>query len=90
MKMPSINVFKIAASADPELFESMMSRIGLPIIGIANQDPLRKDVQVESIKAMADVITEDVDDNVDMHPALRQIKTLAESMGYIVSVESAE
>jgi len=86
--MPSVDVFEIVALSDRHLFEQMMSSAGLPILGEVTRDPLDHMVSSESVRAVADVITEDFD-QVDLPPELDAIKRMAEALGFIVGLNEA-
>ena len=83
-KMPSVESMEILAVSDQPVFESLMSYIGLRVEGKVSGDPLEKQVQTESIFAVATEITEDVFDYVECDPRLHGYKQMAEDYGYVV------
>lgn len=82
---PSIDALEILAVSDPVTFEGLLYDAGLQIEGRMDDDPLNKNVQCESISAIASEITEDIHDFVDINPIVLEYKKLAEDYGYIVS-----
>jgi hypothetical protein len=79
-----IESLTILADSDPRLFAETIRQYGLEVIGLKNNDPLEKQVQLETIESMASVITESIDENEELHPTILAIKQLAEARGYIV------
>ncbi|MDB4489922.1 hypothetical protein N9045_00250 [bacterium] len=78
------NHLGLIADSDSELFESVLSKSGLKVIGKRDCDPLRKSVQSESVQSIASLISE----SKDVNPKVSDIAKLADSLGYIV--ESSE
>lgn len=85
MRAPSVRVMRII-SADPELFESVMGRLGFRLVRREN-DPLSTQVQNEDIDAIAAVISEDSNTRLRIHPYHKQLQEMAQKMGYIVVME---
>jgi len=83
---PSIGAIELLATTDANVFEHVMSSIGLPILGVRDDDPLQKTALPEDIEAMASELTESADEYHDLDPYLASIKDLAEALGYIVSI----
>lgn len=86
MQLPSLEAMEIMAISDRPLFEHIMSQIGLPITGLMNTNPLEKDVQTESISAVASELTEDRHEFASLDPRRRLMKQMAEFHGYIVAI----
>lgn len=84
--LPTLRAMQIMAISDRPLFEHLMKQIGLDVVGMVNTDPLQKETQVESVEAIASVITENRHDFVELNPELAAIKKAAEKLGYIVAV----
>jgi len=87
MTFPSLTAMELMAVGDRSLFEHHMKRIGLPIAGRRNLDPTETDVQLESISAVASIITEDVDENIGLDSYRARVKKIAEDHGYIVTID---
>lgn len=85
MTKPSINVMHIAA-ADPALFEHLMASVGLRIVP-RDSDPLQTNVQEEAVMAVASAITEDAYQPIRLSPYRKQLKEMAEKLGYVVMLE---
>jgi hypothetical protein len=71
---------------DPKLFAHIMSEAGMEIAARDN-DPLRESVQDEEVASIASVLLEDHNARIELSPAKRALKRLAESNGYIVSLK---
>ena len=87
MKKPSLGVMEIVAVADRSLFEHLMQGVGLQVVGFNDGDPLRSSIQSESVTAIASIITEDIHETNIIDPYRRQVKTMAEELGYIVAID---
>lgn len=85
--MPSLKVFSMLAKSDPALFKHLLRNEGLQIIGKRDTDPLNKDVQVESVLAIASTLTEDVYDQLELNPHQASLQRIAEDHGYMVAIE---
>jgi len=72
--------YELIASSDASLFESILNKAGYKVIGRKDIDPLRTQVQSESVEALASLITESANDV----PQIDTILAVAESFGYIV------
>lgn len=86
-RLPSLESMEILAVSDPEAFGSLMEHIGLPIVGIAEDDPLETRISESTVAAIATEITEDVNEYVDIDPRLFGYKEMAEDYGYVVSLD---
>ena len=71
---------ELIADSDFELFESVLSKSGLKVIGKRDRDPLRTSVQSESVQSIASLISE----SKDHSPKVSSMAKLADSLGYIV------
>ena len=87
LNVPSLTALELMAVGDRILFEHHMKRIGLPIAGRRNVDPTKTDVQLESISAVASIITEDVNENIILDSYRLRAKKIAEDHGYIVTID---
>lgn len=81
-----IETLRILATSDQEVFAEAINSFGMEVVGTKNMDPLEKRVQVESIEAMASVITEDINDDAELTPAQSAIRKIAEDVGLIVAL----
>ena len=80
----NIESLRILAKSDKRVFAETISSFGMKVIGAKTSDPLDKQIQEESITAMASIITEDINDNADLTPAQVAIKKMAGEVGLIV------
>lgn len=78
---------EILAVSDRDTFSKLMANMGLPVVGVQNVDPLRSQIQEASIAAIASYLTEDANDRVRVSPKQLPYLQLAESYGYLISVE---
>lgn len=85
--MPSIAALEILAVADQPVFENVMEEIGLHVEGRIDDDPLKSQVQTESIAAIASELTEDRHTFIETNPNLHEYKKMAEDYGFIVSFQ---
>ena len=85
MRAPSIRVMRVAAS-DPDLFESLMGRLGFRVVR-RDTNPLSTTVQSEAVQAIASAICEDKNERIKLQPYHRQLKEMAEKLGYVVVLE---
>ncbi len=83
---PTISTLELMIRSDISLFEHYIRQIGLKIVGLRSTDPIDITVQSESVTSIASVITDDINNNVDLSPYQTQIKRLAEDYGYIVAI----
>jgi hypothetical protein len=72
---------ELIAGSDPSLFESILNKAGYKVIGRKDSDPLRTEVQSESVDSVASMISESVDDRSNFNMSLLAV---AELHGYIV------
>lgn len=77
------------ARSDPRVFAETIRQYGLEIIGIKDTDPLRKQVQPESVSAVASAMAEAVNDSIEMTTDAIIAKRIAEEYGYIVKILEA-
>lgn len=78
-------VLEILAVSDPAVFEAELSKIGLVVTGMVDEDPLNKRVQEERITAMATTLTDDIHEYLD-DKQLKAYIQLAEDYGYYVGL----
>ncbi len=79
-----IESLSILADSDARLFAETIKQYGFEVIGMKRTDPLEKDVQLESIASMASLITESIDEDMELNEIMGDIKKIAESRGYII------
>lgn len=84
--MPPFTVLKLIAASDPALFEHHLRQAGLTIVGTKDRDPLRRELQTESVLSIAACLTEDADDTLVLTPYQRKLRGLAEEAGYLVGL----
>lgn len=82
----NLRALRLIVTSDPNLFEHHLNRAGLTIVGFVDRDPLRKQLQSESVYNIAAQLTDDIDIGVTMTRAQKQLQELAESAGYLVSL----
>ena len=82
----NIDTLRILANSDQDVFAETITSFGMKVIGTKSDDPLEKRVEMESVEAMASIITEDVNDNADMTPAQISIQEIANEVGLIISL----
>ena len=85
-QMPSVQAMEILAVSDRSVFESLMCHVGLRIEGEANTDPLKTQVQTESIASIASEITEETQTFIDCDPRIFEYQQLAEDYGFVTSI----
>jgi len=83
--MPSLESLEILAISDKPNFERMLPKFGLKIEGKRDTNPLRSQVQEESVASIASELTEDYDTNIEINEKTAVAKSIAENYGYIVS-----
>lgn len=83
---PSFKVMSILANSDQSLFEHLMAREGLDIVGVQGSDPLEMSIQEEAVSAIASTLTESIYDPLELTQRQQNLKRLAESVGYIVAL----
>lgn len=83
--LPPMEVMEVLAISDQPAFESLMASMGLKVVGVDDFDPLRRQVQGESVVSIASELTEDVNTYIDVSPHILPYKKMAEDYGYIVS-----
>ena len=86
LSAPSLNTLELLAVSDNVLFEHHMKRIGLEVIGVRDENEIGSIVQSESITAIASIITEDSDTNVELDSYRQRAKKMAENCGYIITI----
>lgn len=84
--MASLPSLRVLANGDPRVFAEAIKRFGLQVVGYRNNDPLETRVQSESVSAIASVLTEDADDQLDLPRSTVEAMRIAEEYGYIVKV----
>ncbi len=84
--MPSLQILRMIANSDPNLFEHHLRQAGLTIVGRRDRDPLRNTFQAESVVAIASTIGEDIDETLVMTPYQLKLRNLAEQAGYEVGL----
>jgi hypothetical protein len=87
MSRPSLAIFKLLITSDRGLFEHLINREGLQLVGLKNRDPLDTAVKSEAILAIASALTESVNDFTELTQRQSYLKHLAEQYGYIVALQ---
>ncbi len=86
--VPSLKTMAVIANGDPYLFEHMMEREGLVIVGRQSENPLDTLTQNESVISIASMLTEwGAHEHTEVTRRQQNLKELAESIGYIVAIE---
>lgn len=83
----SIRAISQYAHSDPARFEAHLNRAGLVIVGRKDFDPLRRSIQQEAVGVIAGCMGEDVDDAPRMTPYQEVLAGIAESAGYLVTLD---
>ena len=85
----NFETMRVLSETDELTFKRELSRFGLRVVGNNEYSNLNPVVQKEQVEAMGSLISEDVDERLELTRDQRLLKNLAESKGFIVVVENA-
>jgi hypothetical protein len=82
----SYAALEILAQSDPVVFAESIKKHNLRIIGKRDTNPLKTQVQEETVQSIASVLTEEISIQQELPANVRRVKLLAEKYGYIVEL----